>query len=366
MLEFVKTCPEPVSLWNTINKETISPFDGYSSDQLKFLFFLSLRIGDFAVAKSNINSYLSESPEEAHSTLSAMLTNIKSTLSKNYSMSVDRSDFQTLKLLADSSGVYSPAGLELPSIYARQLFMHKSPYGELLQDIFQHTDLTNHILNDTAAHPEHLTAFIARTASIYDIFASVKIVPSETSIGVSSKVDTIESMRNSIVNACITAHDEVVAAPISIFPFKLDTPEAEPADSTPSTSEVKVGSRLRCHTPIGERTKDGIYVVVKIDEAGAVFITSDASKRFSIACSAGSEVYEYFDVLPDLSWTDIKVGTEVVWLKESSFFRVFGKTYRVSNIDEAPTFTYISDDGDAKGTQDTVSAWSTKFAIKEL
>lgn len=303
MLEFATKCPPPASLWKTLSAEPISPSQGYSTDQIRFMMFMDLSLStDFTVAKNRSNNILRDI-----SILSVVYSSLHIQLKSTYNLDFSPTDFHKLKPIEDMTDVVLLDNLDIPSIFIRQFLYGKdiSTSMKLIADLF-HIDNTHtymdHLVVDISVVPAYITMYQLNTSEpfqYFDIFTIDSALPSRP---IKCKDDISLYMRDTLADAINTLPSMMydIDAPLPIPEFTLTVPSTEtptPYKEYPtalSWDDMRVGTKLRCIELIGDRTVGCIYVITEIANR-TVWLSNDTTEP-SVVTNSISDLPEYFTI----------------------------------------------------------------------
>ena len=286
MLEFATKCPQPASLWKTISAETISPAQGYSADQIRFMLFMYLSLStDFTIAKNRANSVLKDISQ-----LSEVYTALYVQLKSTYNLAFSSTDFQKLKPIEDMTDVVLLDNLDIPSIFIRQLLYGRdlSTSTKLIEDLFHinntHTYI-DQLVEDIPEAPDHITMYQLNTSEPFQYFDKFTIDSSLPKLSITCKGDIDTHMRGTLASIIYSSEtgmiptDTTIVIPEFILQVPSKKPEYSPKDepSAPSWDDVRVGTKLRCtSTGTADREVGKIYKITSIED-DKIFVSSDTS-----------------------------------------------------------------------------------------
>lgn len=315
MLEFATKCPQPASLWKTISAETISPSQGYSADQIRFILFIYISLStDFTIAKERSNTLLKDI-----SIINIIYRDLSAQLKSTYNIDFSPSDFQKLKPIEDMTDVVLLNNLDIPSIFIRQLLYGKdiSPSLTLIEDLF-HINNTqtyiDHLVVDISAAPVYITMYQLNTSEPFQYFKQFTIDSSLPAVYITCKEDIDIYMKDTLADTIYNSKVGMlsIGTQLVIPEFTLTVHASKTADadkikadmkwknsaSTPSTElswdDVRVGTKLRCTQKVGDRTVGGTYEVTGI-ATNAIWVSND-NKVSSNTASSVSRLPEYFTI----------------------------------------------------------------------
>lgn len=286
MLEFTTKCPQPASLWKTLSVETISPAQGYSADQIRFMMFMVLSLSiDFTLAKKRINNALKNINQ-----LSTIYASLSIQLKNQYNLNFTASDFQKLKPIEDMTDVALLDNLDIPSIFIRQLLYGKdiSSSKKIITDLFHEyntPDYIAHLVEDILVVPAHITMYQLNTSEPFQYFKQFTMDSSLPKLYIICKEDIDTHMRGTLASIIYSSETGMLSiyTPLVIPEFILQVPsknpEYSPKDepSAPSWEDVRVGTKLRCtSTGTADREVGKIYKITSIED-DKIFVSSDTS-----------------------------------------------------------------------------------------
>lgn len=286
MLEFTTKCPQPASLWKTLSVETISPAQGYSADQIRFMMFMDLSLSiDFTLAKKRTDNALKNINQ-----LSTIYASLSIQLKNQYNLNFSSIDFQKLKPIEDMTDVVLLDNLDIPSIFIRQLLYGRdvTTSMKLIEDLF-HIDYTHthmgHLRTDILAAPGDITMYQLNTSEPFQYFDKFTIDSSLPKLSITCKEDIDTHMKAEVADAIYNSKIGMIPidTPLVIPEFMLTTPAKEteysPKDepSASSWEDVRVGTKLRCtSTGTADREVGKIYKITSIED-DKIFVSSDTS-----------------------------------------------------------------------------------------
>ena len=317
MLEFTKTCPDPISLWKTIDALTIAPGAGFTPTQIKFIIFLNLRLSeDFTKTKLLMNEFiLNRNP------VTPVLAELYTIFQTTYGIALVDS-YLTNLTITTTAEIITIVGLETPLIYIRQLLKGMKFGSSMLLiklfDIYTDSLIFKHITNDVDSNPSFISEYLLNTSVTNEAMLSmVKFDPDKPfKTPVKSTLEIEEYIRLQLTNSIKASENNLM--PISA---KTTIPEFVLGNTTTTTKDQVDIDNIKTATEWTERTSP-----------------------------------------PSISWDDVRVGTKLKCISKDTADRAVGKIYTVTKF-EGKNIFISSDTGDSSGT---TAYWKEHFTIEEL
>ena len=233
MLEFTKTCPDPISLWKTIDALTIAPGAGFTPTQIKFIIFLNLRLSeDFTKTKLLMNEFiLNRNP------VTPVLAELYTIFQTTYGIALVDS-YLTNLTITTTAEIITIVGLETPLIYIRQLLKGMKFGSSMLLtklfDIYTDSLIFKHITNDIDSNPSFISEYLLSTSAPTGAMLSmIKFDPDKSpKTPVKSTLEIEEYIRFQLTNSIKASENNLM--PISA---KTIIPEFVLGDTT-TTEEL--------------------------------------------------------------------------------------------------------------------------------